>query len=116
MTVEDAVHDLLSMSADISGVAVLDAAGRVLTAAPAAAADDLAAGAARLWAAACSSAAARQAAVSDVIVHDRRGVVAMLEASGHRIVAVTGPRPAAGLLLFDLRMCLADAFGGGEAS
>ena len=42
------------------------------------------------------------------------GVVAAVEAYGHRAVAVTGPRPAVALLLFDLRTCLGDAFAGGE--
>ena len=37
-----------------------------------------------------------------------------VEAHGHRAVAVTGPRPAVALLLFDLRTCLGDAFAGGE--
>lgn len=89
----------------------------MLAASPAAATDDLGSCANRLWAAACSADAAREGAVADVVVHDGRGVVAMLEASGHRIIATTGPRPAAGLLLFDLRACLADAFDdGGDAS
>ncbi len=42
------------------------------------------------------------------------GAVAAVEAHGHRAVAVTGPRPAVALLLFDLRTCLGDAFAGGE--
>ena len=41
------------------------------------------------------------------------GVVAVVEAHGHRASAVTGPRPAVALLLFDLRTCLGDAFAGG---
>jgi hypothetical protein len=43
-------------------------------------------------------------------VQDTNGAVAMLAAHGRRIAAVTGPRPAVGLLLFDLRTCLGDAF------
>ena len=39
----------------------------------------------------------------------------MLRDDGRGIVAVTGPQPAIGLLLFDLRTCLTDA-GSGEAS
>ena len=39
----------------------------------------------------------------------------MLQAHGGRIVAVTGPRPAVGLLLFDLRTCLGDAFAEEDA-
>jgi hypothetical protein len=34
----------------------------------------------------------------------------VLQADGHRIAAVTGAQPAVGLLLFDLRTCLSDAF------
>ena len=38
------------------------------------------------------------------------GAVAVVAAHGHRIAALTGPDPAVGLLLFDLRTCLGDAF------
>lgn len=44
------------------------------------------------------------------------GVVAAVEAHGHRAVAVTGPHPAVALLLFDLRTCLGDAFAGEDAA
>ena len=43
------------------------------------------------------------------MVRDEQGAVAMLRDDGRGIVAVTGPQPAVGLLLFDLRTCLADS-------
>jgi hypothetical protein len=49
-----------------------------------------------------------------VVVPVSGGVVAIVEAHGHRAVAVTGRRPAVALLLFDLRTCLTDAFAGVE--
>ena len=51
-----------------------------------------------------------------VVVPVAGGVVAVVEAHGHRAVAVTGPRPAVALLLFDLRTCLGDAFAAAEAA
>jgi hypothetical protein len=54
------------------------------------------------------------AALEHVVVPVVDGVVAAVEAYGHRAVAVTGPSPAVALLLFDLRTCLGDAFAGGE--
>ena len=49
-----------------------------------------------------------------MVVQDGDGAVAMVAAHGHRIVGFTGPQPAVGLLLFDLRTCLADAFAAEE--
>jgi len=85
---------------------VLDTAGEVVAAAPAAAA---APGEAvvRLWEAAGRRAAA---GLEHVVVPLPGGAVAVVEAHGHRAVAVTGPDPAVALLLFDLRTCLGDAF------
>jgi hypothetical protein len=45
-----------------------------------------------------------------VVVPIPDGAVAVVAAHGHRAVAVTGPRPAVALLLFDLRTCLTDAY------
>ncbi len=65
----------------------------------------------RLW-----DAAARRAAHDDgaelehVVVPMPGGAVAVVAAHGHRAVAVTGPRPAVALLVFDLRTCLMDAY------
>lgn len=57
---------------------------------------------------------AGDAGLEHVVVPLADGVVAAVEAHGHRAVAVTRPRPAVALLLFDLRTCLSDAFAGGE--
>ena len=47
---------------------------------------------------------------SSVVVPGAAGAVAVVAAHGHRIAALTGPDPAVGLLLFDLRTCLTDAY------
>jgi hypothetical protein len=115
VTVDEAISDLLSVSTDIRYLAVLDAHGELRGAGPSGAGSGLETAAIRLW----EAAAARACALSDaplehVVVHDSHGAVAMVEAHGRRIVAVTGLRPAAGLLIFDLRTCLSDAFSGQE--
>ncbi len=111
MTIDEAIRDLLNVSTDIQGVAVLGPDGDIAAAGPGAVAADLAATAGRLWEAAVERAAALGGSPLDhVVVQDANGAVAMLAARGRRIAAVTGPRPAVGLLLFDLRTCLGDAF------
>lgn len=111
MTVDEAIRDLLNVSTDIQGVAVLGPEGDIAAAGPGAVAADLAAAAGRLWEAAVERAAALgESPLDHMVVQDANGAVAMLAAHGRRIAAVTGPRPAVGLLLFDLRTCLGDAF------
>jgi len=111
VTVDEAIRDLLNVSTDIQGVAVLGPEGDVAAAGPGAVAADLAATAGRLWEAAVERAAALgESPLDHMVVQDANGAVAMLAAHGRRIAAVTGPRPAVGLLLFDLRTCLGDAF------
>ena len=117
MTVDEAIRDLLNVSTDIRGVAVLGPDGEVLAAEPAIPDAGLAVTAARLWDEAVARAAAgSESPLDHVVVHDADGAVAMLSAHGRRIAAVTGPHPALGLLLFDLRTCLGDAVaqGGGQ--
>jgi predicted regulator of Ras-like GTPase activity (Roadblock/LC7/MglB family) len=115
VTIDEAIRDLLNVSTDIHGVAVLGPEGDLAAAGPGAVAADLAAAAGRLWAAAVTRAAALgDSPLDHVVVQDANGAVAMLAARGRRIAAVTGPRPAVGLLLFDLRTCLGDAFAGEE--
>lgn len=109
MTFDDAIRDLVNVSTDIRRVAVLGPEGDVLGSGPGAIAADLADSCGRLWEAALR-AAGDESPLEHLIVEDAGGAVAMLEAHGRRIAAVTGPRPAAGLLLFDLRTCLSDAF------
>ena len=111
MTVDEAISDLLNVSTDIQGAAVLGAEGDVAAAGPGVVAADLAATCGRIWEAALEGAAALgESPLDHVVVQDADGAVAMLAARGRRIAAVTGPRPAVGLLLFDLRTCLGDAF------
>jgi len=115
VTIDEAIRDLLNVSTDIQGVAVLGPDGDVAAAGPGAVAADLAATAAWLWEAALERAATlAESPLDHVVVQDARGAVAMLAARGRRIAAVTGPRPAVGLLLFDLRTCLGDAFAAEE--
>ena len=115
MSIDEAIRDLLNVSTDILGVAVLGPEGDVVAAGPAAVAADLAGSAGRLWQAAAERAAALgESALDHVVVQDVQGAAAMLVAHGRRIAAVTGPRPAVGLLLFDLRTCLGDAFADEE--
>jgi predicted regulator of Ras-like GTPase activity (Roadblock/LC7/MglB family) len=111
MSADEAVHDLLNFSTDTRSVAVLDAAGEVVAAAPAAASAALAAAATGLWGAAEARASgSSQSALDYVVVQDPEYGVAMLREGGRCIVALTGPKPAVGLLLFDLRTCLSDAY------
>ena len=111
MTIDEAIRDLLNVSTDIQGVAVLGPEGEIVAAGPAAAAADMASSAVRLWEAAVERAGALGGSPLDhAVVQDAHGAVAVLAARGRRIAAVTGPRPAVGLLLFDLRTCLGDAF------
>ena len=115
MTVDEAIRDLLNVSTDIRSVAVLGTDGDIAAAGPGAVAADLAATCGRLWeAAALRAAAVGESPRDHVVVQDAHGAVAMLAARGRRIAAVTGPRPAVGLLLFDLRTCLGDAFAAEE--
>ena len=115
MTVDEAIRDLLNVSTDIQGVAVLGPEGDIVAAGPGAVAADMAGSAGRLWEAAVERSGALGGSPLDhVVVQDTHGAVAMVAAGGRRIAAVTGPRPAVGLLLFDLRTCLGDAFAAEE--
>jgi predicted regulator of Ras-like GTPase activity (Roadblock/LC7/MglB family) len=115
VTIDEAIRDLLNVSTDIQGVAVLGPDGDIAAAGPRAVAADLAAACGRLWEAAVARAAALgESPLDHVVVQDANGAVALLAARGRRIAAVTGPRPAVGLLLFDLRTCLGDAFAAEE--
>jgi len=115
VTTDEAIRDLLNVSTDIQSVAVLSPEGTVAAAGPGAVAADLAATCGRLWEAAAERAAALgESPLDHVVVQDANGAVALLAARGRRIAAVTGPRPAVGLLLFDLRTCLGDAFAAEE--
>ena len=113
MTVDEAIRDLLNISTDIHSVVVLGPDRDALACGPGAAASGMAAAADRLWAAASARATAvDDAALDHIVVQDAAGAVAVLQADGRRIAALTGAQPAVGLLLFDLRTCLSDAFAG----
>ena len=117
MTADEAIRDLLDISTDVNGVAVLGADGELLASGPGAVAGDVGTVATRLWDAAAGQALGAGATGLDhVVVEDVAGAVAVVEAHERRIVAVTGPQPAVGLLLFDLRTCLGDAFPAEEKS
>jgi hypothetical protein len=88
---------------------VLDETGAVVASGPGAAAAAPAA-AGRLWDAATRAAQMGAAPLEHLVVPLTDAAVAVVEADGRRAVAVTGPRPAVALLLFDLRTCLGDAF------
>jgi hypothetical protein len=108
LTIDEAIRDLLDVSTDITAVAVFDEAGGPVAAGPAPLREGAGEAAAALWAGAAR--AAGEAGLEHLVVPVPDGAVAALQAHGHRIVAVTGPRPAVALLLFDLRTCLGDAY------
>jgi predicted regulator of Ras-like GTPase activity (Roadblock/LC7/MglB family) len=113
VSADAAINDLLNFSTDIRGVAVLAESGEVAAASPQVSAAELQAAASALWSAAEASAAGTDAApLEHVLVRDESGAVCLLRKDGRSIVAVTGPQPAVGLLLFDLRTCLSDAYPG----
>lgn len=96
-------------------MAVIDEAGAVVAAGPGAAGTDAASAGERLWDAASRRAGDMGASgLEHVVLPVSGGAVAVIEAHGHRAAAVTGPRPALALLLFDLRTCLSDAFAAEE--
>ncbi len=105
------------MSTDITAVAVVDASGAVVAGGPGAVDQEAAQAAGLLWDAASRRAAeSGDGVLEHVVVPVAGGVVAVVEAHGHRAVACTGPRPAVALLLFDLRTCLGDAFAAGAVA
>jgi hypothetical protein len=105
------------VSTDITAVAVVDASGGLVACAPSPAGAGVADAVEALWGAARRRAAADgDAGLEHVVVPAGDAVVAVVEAHGHRAAAVTGPRPAVGLLVFDLRTCLGDAFAAAEGA
>ena len=99
------------MSTDLRSVAVVDEAGALVAAGPGGAGADAAAAIGLLWDAACRQAGGSGDAVLEhVVVPVTGGAVAIVSAHDHLAAAITGPKPAVALLLFDLRTCLGDAF------
>ena len=117
MTVDEAIKELLTISTDVRAVAILDADGSLLGAGPGAVSTSVGAAGGDLWEAAARRASAFGGSSLEHLVVDIGGAsVAAVESGGRRILALTGPEPPVGLVLFDLRTCLADAFpsAGGE--
>jgi hypothetical protein len=110
LTVDEAIRDLLGVSTDVTAVAVLDEGGAVIASGPGVAGAAVAEAAAGLWEEAARVAGGAGGALEHVVVPVGAAAVAVVAACGHRAVAVTGPRPAVALLLFDLRTCLGDAY------
>jgi len=115
VTVDEAISDLLGISTDIRCLAVFDAGGALLGAGPGGVAAGAGAAADGLWRSAAEAAAADAgggpgAPLEHVAVDLGDAAVVVLEAGGRRIAAVTAAGPPLGLVLFDLRTCLADAF------
>ncbi len=117
MTIDEAIHDLLDVSTDIRSVVVVEDTGALVASGPGAAGTAVVAAIERLWDAAGRRAGQLgDAALEHLVVPVDGGAVAIVSAHGHRAVAVTGPRPAVSLLLFDLRTCLGDAFAGEDGA
>ena len=109
MTVDEAIRELLAVSTDIRRIAVLGPGGELLGAGPGAVGAQVGEAATRLWDAAVGRAAALgEAPLEHVVVREEAGSVAVVQEGERRITALTGPDPALGLLLFDLRTCLND--------
>jgi hypothetical protein len=115
LTIDDAIRDLLDVSTDITAVVVLDESGDVVASVPGPSGEAAGEVVQALWTAASRRAA--PAGLEHLVVPVPGGAVAVVQAHGHRALAVTGPGPAVALLLFDLRTCLGDAYAAlGEAS
>lgn len=113
MKVQEALGELLRVSSDVTHAAVLETDGTlVATTGPA---PGVAGAAGELWAAAQRAAAEGAGALDQLVCEGPGGATFMVAEGDHRIVAITGRRPVAGLVFYDLRTCLRDAFGQEEA-
>ena len=111
MTVQEALNELLNVSADVAQAAVLDAKGRMLGASGPVAGEALGDATGRLWQAAGRIAERLGKADLDQIeVCSELGAVFVVREGERSIVALTGSRPVSGLVFYDLRACLHDAF------
>ena len=105
MDAAQALAELMQLSSQIETAAVLDADGAVLAAtSEGQGAEQLAETAAELVGAAHDLGA--QDEVTRVEVELAEGAVFVLRESGRTIAARTGPEPASGLVVYDLRTCL----------
>ena len=116
MTAQEALAELLCVSTDVIQAAVLDGDGAVVASTGTAPHAAIAGAAVNLWQMAQRAAGeAGGGILGQLVVEAGQGATFMLVEAGMRIVAITGRRPASGLVFFDLRACLRDAFDG-EAS
>lgn len=109
MSVDQALSELLRISVEITHAAILDENGETLgSTVPAASVGDVGG---RLWQTAAHIADAYGDAKLDQLVVDVHGGAVFAVGDGaHVIVALADHHPAVGLILYDLRACLADAF------
>jgi hypothetical protein len=106
MEAKQALDELLELSSHVRSAVLLDSGGDVLAAAPEEArAEPLARAAQELIEAARGL--HDGADVTRVEVELDEGAVFVVREEGRAIAAVTGPRPTAGLVVYDLRTCLA---------
>jgi predicted regulator of Ras-like GTPase activity (Roadblock/LC7/MglB family) len=114
--VQEALAELLRVSADVTQAAVLDGNGAVVASTGTASHAAVSSAAENLWQMAQRAAGeAGGGILGQLVVEAGQGATFMVVEAGMRIVAITGRRPASGLVFFDLRACLRDAFDG-EAS
>lgn len=106
MDAPQAVAELMKLSTQVEAAVVMGADGGVVASSPedSAVADMLAASARELVSAASELGAAQSVTRVEVELAD--GAVFVLSEGDRTIAARTGPEPAAGLVVYDLRTCL----------
>jgi hypothetical protein len=118
LTTRCALDELLVLSSQIRAAVLLDPEGRVLAAAgDTGQASNLARAALDVTQAA-GTLSAGDKTVTRVEVEVDEGALFVLSEAGRTIAATTGPKPSAGLVVYDLRTCLRSiaAEAGGEPS
>ena len=112
MTVDEAIRDLLNISTDVRRVVVLGPGGELLGAGPGAVGAEVGEAARPpVGSGRAPRLLARRPPLEHVIVAGRRSVASRSCGRDRRSPPSPAHDPALGLLLFDLRTCLADAFG-----
>jgi predicted regulator of Ras-like GTPase activity (Roadblock/LC7/MglB family) len=107
MDVADALARLTEDSSQVEGAVVLDPGGSVLgSTLPDPGATETLAQVARDLAAAAGELRSSTDEVTRVEVELAEGAIFVLREGGRTIAATTGPRPTAGLVVYDLRTCL----------
>lgn len=106
MDVAQALAELTELSSQVDRAVVLDGAGELLGSTADENATERLATAARDLVAAAVELHASAGAVTRVEVELSDGALFVLREGDRTIAAVTGPRPTAGLVAYDLRTCL----------